>query len=291
MPVHHTADLAGRTSRMSHDAEAIAAVFSRAAPTYDGVIPFFARFGLALVELADLRPGERVLDVGCGRGATLLPAAERVGPSGRVLGVDLADNMVAMLAADLERREVTNAAVRRMDAEALEVPDASFDVAVASFTLHLMPHPERAAAELGRALRRGGRAATAGPVTDDPAWEFVGRLFRSYAPRTVATMPLPLRPDFDLVAVLAAAGLDVLESVEEEIAFVFADEQAWWEWAWSHGMRALLELLPPATLEELRRDVFTELGGRRTVDGLRLRQSARLVIARKPGDGRPGQGM
>jgi hypothetical protein len=52
---------------------------------YDTVIPFFATIGARLVELAELRPGESVVDVGAGRGATLVPAAERVGPAGRVL--------------------------------------------------------------------------------------------------------------------------------------------------------------------------------------------------------------
>jgi len=80
-----------------NDAEAIAGVFSRAAATYDTVIPFFARFGAGLVERAPILPGDRVLDVGCGRGATLLPAAGRVGPTGTVLGVDLAPDMIVLL--------------------------------------------------------------------------------------------------------------------------------------------------------------------------------------------------
>ena len=70
---------------VTYDPGAIAAVFGRAAATHDTVIPFFAAFGARPVDLAALRPGEAVLDVGCGRGATLLPAAElaaRTTPSG-----------------------------------------------------------------------------------------------------------------------------------------------------------------------------------------------------------------
>lgn len=82
---------------MSFDPERIAAVFGRAAPTYDSVVPFFTEIGAWLVDHADVRPGESVLDVGCGRGATLFLAAARVGNAGRVLGLDLAPEIVAML--------------------------------------------------------------------------------------------------------------------------------------------------------------------------------------------------
>jgi ubiquinone/menaquinone biosynthesis C-methylase UbiE len=61
------------------------------------------------VEWADLQPGESVLDVGYGRGASLFPAAERVGPNGRVLGVDLSAEMVDLLRVDIDGCGVTNA--------------------------------------------------------------------------------------------------------------------------------------------------------------------------------------
>jgi ubiquinone/menaquinone biosynthesis C-methylase UbiE len=67
-----------------------AGVFSRVAPTYDTVIPFFQTFGRHLVAAASLRPGERVLDLACGRGAVLFPAALAVGEQGSVLGIDIA---------------------------------------------------------------------------------------------------------------------------------------------------------------------------------------------------------
>lgn len=68
----------------------VARVFDRAAPTYDAVAgAYHDYFGSRLVALAGLRAGDAVLDVGRGRGAVLLPAATKVGPSGRVSGIDL----------------------------------------------------------------------------------------------------------------------------------------------------------------------------------------------------------
>ena len=249
---------------------------------YDTVIPFFARFGARLVEVADLRPGESVLDLGAGRGATLVPAAERVGPSGRVVGVDLSQEMVALLAAELERRGLTHASVRRMDAEALEVPPGSFDVAVSSFVLHLLPHPEAAAAGLVRALRPGGRVAASVPTGAGPHWDFLMQLFQAFKPRAIRPIPMPIRPDFDLAALLGSAGLDVMGSLEEELDFVFADERAWWDWSWSAGMRAFFESLSPLDLEALRAEAFEKVTGLRTSEGVELRQRARFVVADKP---------
>jgi O-methyltransferase/aklanonic acid methyltransferase len=264
------------------DARQIAGVFGRAAARYDTVIPFFARFGARLVEWGDLQPGESVLDVGCGRGSTLFPAAERVGPDGRVLGVDLSAEMVELLRVDVDGQRVTNARAQQMNAEALDVDDGSFDVALSSFVLHLLPRPEAAAGELRRAVRPSGRVVASSPVATGHQWEFTGRLFRRFAPRATRPVPVPFRPDFDLGSVLASAGLDVVRTVEEELEFHFADEEAWWAWAWSHGMRAVLEALPPSDLAELREEVFAELAALRTSEGIPLHQTARFVVARRP---------
>ena len=73
----------------------VAGVFDRAAATYDQVgVEFFQPIGRFLVSRTDPQPAERVLDVGCGRGASAIPAAEAVGPTGSVLATDLAPSMV-----------------------------------------------------------------------------------------------------------------------------------------------------------------------------------------------------
>src|SRR3989304_293677 len=79
------------TSSQADDQKArTAAVFNRAASTYDQVGPrFFAHYGLRLVELAQIPQGSVVLDVASGRGASLFPAVDRIGPSGRAVGIDL----------------------------------------------------------------------------------------------------------------------------------------------------------------------------------------------------------
>ena len=212
----------------------------------------------------------------------MVPAAQEVAPSGRVLGVDLSEEMVALLSGDLERLGLGNASVRRMNAEALEVAAGSFDVALSSFVLHLLPHPETAAAELWRVLRPGGRVGASAPTVTGAHWDFLMPLLRRFGPRAVRPIPIPFRSDFDLEDVLRSAGFRIERSVEEEVSFVFGDEQAWWDWVWSAGLRALLECLTPSDLEELRREAFSEVAALRTPDGVPLQQRARFVVGQKP---------
>jgi len=263
------------------DADEVAALFGRAAPAYDTVIPFFTSFGQRLVDAAGLSPGDRVLDVGCGRGATLLPAAVAVGSTGRVVGVDLSDEMVALLGAELEAAGVDTATVRRGNAEALDMEDATFDVVLSQMVLHLLPDPAAAASELLRVLAPGGRCMTSVP-SGSPGWEFMGEVFGKFGPRAVRPMGVPFRPDFDLTAVVAGAGFEIVGQEQVELTFHFADARAWWDWGWSNGIRALFEVLAPDDLEGLRQEASAALTAIRTPDGIPLVQRAHVVSAARP---------
>ncbi len=114
----------------------------------------------ALLEAAALAPGERVLDVACGSGLVSVAAARTVGACGRVVGVDLAEQMV--VAARQSAAAYSQASFARMDGEVLDVlPVASFDAALCALGLMYMPAPERALREMARVLRPGGRVALA----------------------------------------------------------------------------------------------------------------------------------
>ncbi|HEX8600446.1 MAG TPA: class I SAM-dependent methyltransferase [Chloroflexia bacterium] len=110
------------------------------------------------LDLAALRPGDHVLDVGCGTGALALRAARRVGPTGIVWGIDAAPEMIEVARGKARRRRNTAqfqvAAVERMP-----FPDASFDVVLNTLVMHQLPGDlrRRALAEIKRVLRPGGR--------------------------------------------------------------------------------------------------------------------------------------
>jgi len=114
-----------------------------------------------LLELAALRPGERVLDTACGTGLVTFPAVRAVGPTGSVVGTDISEKMVEAAHRLAEQNGLAHARFERMDAEALALPDQSFDVALSSLGLMYYPDPLQAMKESFRVLKPGGRALAA----------------------------------------------------------------------------------------------------------------------------------
>jgi ubiquinone/menaquinone biosynthesis C-methylase UbiE len=115
----------------------------------------------ALLEMARLSPGERVLDVACGTGLVTLRAAAFVGPNGTVIGTDLSEQMVAT-ARDIARtRGISNVNFERMDAEECLFDTGTFDVALCALGLMYAPDPAKAVGEMYRVLRPGGRVVCA----------------------------------------------------------------------------------------------------------------------------------
>lgn len=124
-----------------------------ASASFAGVTHYHARTAL--------RPGEAVLDLGCGAGLDAILAAEAVGPAGRVLAVDYAAEMVALARANAEAAGATNIRVEQAPVEALPLPDATFDAAQANGVFNLSPEKSRAVREVWRVLRPGGRLVAA----------------------------------------------------------------------------------------------------------------------------------
>jgi SAM-dependent methyltransferase len=117
----------------------------------------FAPFGQAMLDAARLQPGEWVLDVGCGYGTSTLEAAERVAPSGRVVGVDFSAAMLEPAHQRVAAAGLDNVALLQADAQVHAFEAGSFDAVISRFGTMFFEDPEAAFANLARALRRGGR--------------------------------------------------------------------------------------------------------------------------------------
>jgi len=117
-----------------------------------------------MLRLLALRPGERVLDLGCGPGLLALEMGAQVGERGRVEGVDLSQSMLEL--AQRRCAEQANIGLRTGDVSALPYADAAFDVGVCTQVYEYVPDIERALRELHRVVRPGGRVAVM-----DTDWE------------------------------------------------------------------------------------------------------------------------
>ena len=115
-------------------------------------------------------PGDRVLELAAGPGGPGLAAAERVGAAGEVVISDVAPEMTAIAAARARALGLANVRTRELDLEAIDEPDGAFDVVLCREGLMLVPDPARAAHEISRVLRPGGRVALAvwGPRERNP---------------------------------------------------------------------------------------------------------------------------
>jgi SAM-dependent methyltransferase len=261
----------------------VAALYTRVAADYgEGGPPFFAHAGRRLIDLAGVEPGDRLLDVATGRGAALFPAAERVGPTGRVVGVDLAAGMVERTRDEIARRGLENAAVLRMDAESLAFRQSVFDRVVCSFAVFFFPDVPRVLSEIGRVLRPGGTVAFAFARGTGLRWRWYGDLLREFGAFDGLPPPVgdtAIRNEGALVAALKAAGFPSAHEVVEETEFFIPDETAWWSSLWTHGERVPLERLDGDALARLRDACFRHLQTMKEPSGIPVRQTHVYVLA------------
>jgi SAM-dependent methyltransferase len=184
-----------------------------------------------VLERAELRPGERVLDLGTGTGSVAVRAAGFVGPSGRITGVDISPDMLALARRRVVESGYTNVDVREGGAEQLPVNDGSCDVLLASLSLMYVVDRAVAAREMRRVLRPGGRfvaAVWAGPERCDIV------LFQQTAGKFAPPPPVPgvgpgaLADPAGFVTQLRDAGIDVGVDTEE-LGFEFPNFEAAWD--------------------------------------------------------------
>ena len=228
-----------------------------AADHYDHpALSFWDRFGRRTVERLPLAPGMSILDVCCGMGGSALPAAERVGPRGQVVAVDLAQNLLDKGARRAVERGLTNIEFRRGDLERLPFAERSFDAAICVFGIFFVPDLEGAVRGLWRLVRPGGYLAITiwGAKMFEPAdekfWEAVRQadpeLFRSIKGWNKIVQPDPLR------ALLVECGVTDPVVVAEPGTHPLNTSEDWWTIILGSGYRSTVDALSPVDREKVR---------------------------------------
>jgi ubiquinone/menaquinone biosynthesis C-methylase UbiE len=274
----------------SDDAAArVGKVFEEIAEDYDqSGVAFFGPIAEGLVGLLDLTPGERVVDVGCGRGALTLPAARAVGETGRVTAVDIAPAMV-----DLTRRAAADAALPQVDtavvtADALGLPEASADVVASSLVLFFAPDPLATLEAWLRLLVAGGRIGISTFGDPDETWQQVERLFHPYLPPALLDARTSGRSgafasDAGVEQLFADAGAHDVLTTRRALEVHFPDAEAWRRFSMSTGQRAFWRFVPEERREPLFHEAAELLEQARADDGdVVLVQDVRYTLARRP---------
>jgi ubiquinone/menaquinone biosynthesis C-methylase UbiE len=265
----------------------IAGVFDRAADTYDDVgVPWFQPIAQGLVDELAVQPGERVLDVGCGRGAGLVPLARAAGPTGSVLGIDLAPRMVERAAQAVVGMPQTE--VRVGDALEPGLPAESFDVVASSLVLFFLPDPAAAARAWTALLVDAGRMGVATFGQQDERWKQIDALFTPFLPQAMldartSGMRGPFASDEGMAQLLSDAGLTEVRTAHRTIKAVFRDAEHLLEFSWSHGQRAMWEAVPKAEHGTLRRKIHDAVQQLNDASGpLSFSQDVRYTMGRRP---------
>jgi len=219
-----------------------ATTYNAAADHFDDVpLAFWARTGEKTVERLILRPGANVLDVGCGTGASALPAAERVGPEGSVVAVDLADGLLQLGRAKAARRGLQNIDFRAGDMADLGFPDGRFDAVVSVFSIFFVPDMERQVRELWRVVRPGGQLAitTWGPRIFEPAYTVWRQAVKKERPDLLTAFnPWDRISDPDSVRrLLQDGGVRDGEVLSESGSQELRSAEDWWTIVMGSGLR------------------------------------------------------
>ncbi len=252
--------------------------FAATADAYDADgREFFGQVGTWLAETAHIPAGAWVLDVGCGKGAASVPAAQAADPDGHVTGIDLAAPMLAH--ARDRAREVGLANVTFRDGDAEDPgrhpgwPPGSFDVILAANVIQFLPLPGRAAAHWRALLTPHGRLGVAWTVGQDPRWRPVIAAIDAHVPDGVPAFGTFMRrPPFEDVAafeaMLTGAGYRDVATVTRDITMAYNGPDQWWATYQTQGPWAVSwRHIPGDRLAQAKADAARLLEPLREADG------------------------
>lgn len=146
-------------------------------------IPAEANMGLSCgnpTATAGLRPGEVVVDLGCGGGLDVFLSAQKVGPAGKAIGIDMTPEMIALSRKNAAKADITNVEFHQAVIDAMPLADASVDVVISNCVINLAPDKRAVFREIARVLKPGGRLAVSDIALKKPLPPEMGENLMAY---------------------------------------------------------------------------------------------------------------
>ena len=258
--------------------------YNAAADYFDApALSFWNRIGQRTVERMSLKAGACVLDACCGSGASAIPAAKAIGPSGRLLGVDLAENLLRLARGKASQLGLTHAEFRLKDIEELDPSTETFDAVICVFGIFFVPDMPSGVRSLWRVLRPGGQLAitTWGPRFVEPGssafWNAVRNerpdLYKGFNPWDRISEPR------ELASMLLEAGVHTEYLLAEAGAQPLSSPEDFWTIAMGTGYRGTIEQLDQEARKRVRQATLDDISKRRVQS---VETNAVYAIARKP---------
>jgi ubiquinone/menaquinone biosynthesis C-methylase UbiE len=218
---------------------------------------YWQYISLRTVERLDLRPGELVLDVPCGSGASVVVAAQQVLPNGAVLGIDFAGQMAAISREKVDAAGLTNVELSVADMTTLDPSRLEpFDVIVCSLGLFFADDMPGLLRSLVALLRPGGRIGVAvfGEHVFDPMRQVFVETVAELAPHIEVLQPWRRTEDLSVLrGVFEAAGLADVDIVTDDDRLPLRSPDDWWRIIMGSGFRRTVAALDDTTAGELRK--------------------------------------
>ena len=264
-------------------------IFDTVAEDYESIGPnYFSYFGKELVKKSGLKEESKVLDIACGRGASMLESCKIVKGKGLVIGIDFSSKMVDYLNETLKSKELDRNYALQMDAEKLDFRDYNFDFVFCGLSVPFFSEPIKAIEEMYRVLNINGTLAIS-------TWEkrkdkgVIEKAYDQLFPVSKNNPPRNNRP-FDFSTnegvrdILRDAGFKHIkvESITQDFYYTSKDE--WWHEQWHNASRGLFERLnhqDPKLLDKFKAFAFKELDQYQSDKGIKFSPNVLISYGKK----------
>lgn len=252
--------------------EKLEMIFDLVAKNFESVGPqYFTYFGHQLIERSRLTNGKTVLDVACGRGASLFKSAEIVGEEGLVTGVDFSRKMISELHETAKQNGIRNINALKMDAENLEFNDETFDYVFCGLSLHFFSNPLLSLKEMHRVLKNNGEIgiSTWGmKIKENKKGVYERAYERVYSSsssdkKSREAGNLDISSKEGLMDILERIGFSDIKMQIAKKVFYYESKEEWWNEQSNNAVRGFFERIKaddPEIFEDFKNIAFEEVG-------------------------------